>query len=123
MPITYVVDRGLNIVITNWTMEISAETVTSHYTQVLQDASAMNCGKSLADLREADLKLTGSEFNQIIARIVIPKLGSRRWTSAIVVQRPDQYGVARQYDVFASSYSSNSIFYDYDKALEWLLKA
>ena len=123
MPIHYLVDGDLNIVFSTWSMEITAKTAASYYKQLLQDETAMNCGRSLADLRQADMKLTGAEFNEVIAKVVVPNLGSRTWRSAILVQKPDQFGGARQYDVFASGYSSNSIFYDYDEALEWLLKA
>lgn len=123
MPIGYRIDRELGIVVTTWAGKITAATAETHYQAMLRDEEALSCGKSLADLREANLELTGFEFKEVITKTVLPNLGSRRWVSAILVQKPYQFGVARQYDAFASTYSFNSIFYDYDEALNWLSNA
>jgi hypothetical protein len=40
--------------------------------------------------------------------------------TAILVGSASQYGTARQYHVFADSYSGDSIFSDEFSALEWL---
>ena len=52
--------------------------------------------------------------------MAIPALNGRDWTTAIVVDRPVQFGVSRQYHVFAERYSKDCIFHDYDAALRWL---
>ena len=73
------------------------------------------------DLRDASIQFTGSELSGLVEAVVLPTLKGRNWTTAIVVGRPDQFGVSRQYQVFAERYSRDSIFHDYDTALQWLV--
>ena len=47
-------------------------------------------------------------------------LQGKDWKSALLVEGPRQFGLTRQYQVFAESYSKDAIFHDADSALEWL---
>lgn len=74
----------------------------------------------MVDMRKANILFTGDEFSKLIKRVAIPGLAGKDWKSAIIVERPHQYGVCRQFQVFAECYSKNAIFYEYDSALQWL---
>ena len=76
--------------------------------------------KTLVDMRKANILFTDHEFNNLIRSVAIPGLAGKDWKSAIIVERPVQYGVCRQFQVFAECYSKNAIFYEYDLALQWL---
>lgn len=73
------------------------------------------------DLRGADIQFNGRELSNLVLNLVIPRLNGREWTTALVVQK-QQFGVSRQYQVFAEQYSTDCIFYDPDEALCWLLQ-
>lgn len=69
---------------------------------------------------EERLELVGKELSGLVAEVVIPVLKGLDWRTAIVVARPAQFGVSRQYQVFAQTFSTDQIFYDPDEALRWL---
>lgn len=48
------------------------------------------------------------------------RICARGWKTAIVVARPSEYGVARQWQVFAPRFSTDCIFEDKEQALRWL---
>jgi len=50
-------------------------------------------------------------------------LGGRDWRTATVTESPVQYGVSRQYQVFAEGFSVDAIFTDPDEAMTWLLSS
>jgi hypothetical protein len=76
--------------------------------------------RTLVDLRGANLRFTGKELSSLVSHVVIPVLKGRDWKTAIVVEQPIQFGVSRQYHVFAEQYSTDCIFHDDDEALLWL---
>lgn len=53
--------------------------------------------------------------------MAIPGLNGKRRRVALVVERPDQLGSARQFGFLADNFCTNEIFYDCDVALNWLL--
>ena len=74
------------------------------------------------DLRGANIRFTGNELSNLVSTVVTPVLNGRDWRTAIVVEEPVQFGVSRQYQVFAERFSTDAIFHDYDEALRWLLQ-
>ena len=77
--------------------------------------------RTLADLRAAEIRFTGQELSDLVLGVVLPRLGGRDWKTAIVVDQPIQFGVSRQYQVFADRYSTDCIFHDPEEAIGWLL--
>ncbi|MES1195793.1 MAG: hypothetical protein ABUL58_02495 [Steroidobacter sp.] len=80
----------------------------------------MSIRRTLVDLRQAHIKFNGQQLSDLIVGIVIPALQGRTWISALLVGEAVQYGVSRQYQVFAEFYSQDSIFDDFEKAERWL---
>ena len=122
MPITYRKDIERNYVHVEWIGEITLHFLEKHLVEFFNDPFVISSARDLTDVSKAELNFNGSQFESLINQIVIPLLAGRARKTAIVVQRPDQFGVARQYNVFADSYSVDKIFYDCDSALKWLLE-
>lgn len=121
MPVTYSVDPSRGVVLEVWTGDVTASEVKALWEKYLADPQVMAIRKTLADLRQAHLRLTGLQLMELIEQVAVPGLHGLDWTTAIVVARPDQYGFSRQFQVFAEVFNENSIFQDYDTALAWLL--
>jgi hypothetical protein len=51
---------------------------------------------------------------------VLPALKGRKWTTAIVVADPIQFGVSRQYSAFAMYYSKDYIFPTMAEEESWI---
>ena len=80
----------------------------------------MSIRRTLVDLRQAHIKFNGTQLSGLIASIVAPALQGKDWISALLVSESVQYGVSRQYQVFAEFYSRDSIFDDPEKAETWV---
>jgi hypothetical protein len=105
-----------------WNGDVSASDLASHWKAYLADPDVMAIRRTLVDLRNARFSFTGEELSHLVNTIVIPGLQGRDWTTAILVSHPVQFGIARQYHVFAERYSNDEIFHDQDAALEWLAR-
>jgi hypothetical protein len=90
--------------------------------QYLEDPDVLAIRRTLVDLRQADILFKGSDLDSLIQSIVLPVLNGRDWKTAIVVEKPLQFGVSRQYQVFADRYSKDAIFYDLEEARNWLIR-
>lgn len=122
MPITYTADRGKKLITEVWTGEIKAECLAEYWKRYLDDPDVLAIRRTLVDLRQADILFKGSDLDSLIQRIVLPVLKGRDWKTAIVVEKLLQYGVSRQYQVFADYYSKDAIFYDLEEARNWLMR-
>ncbi len=122
MPITYAVDKTRNIITETWSGAVDADTLGAFWRALLDDPDAMNCRRTLVDLRNAEMVFSGSELSDLVRTIVVPGLGDRKWASALVVGAAAQYGRSRQYQAFADMYSTDAIFNDLHAAEAWLLK-
>jgi hypothetical protein len=120
MPITYSIDADLGVIFEAWQGDVTAADLRRYWQAYLADPRVMALRRTLVDLREARILFTGPEFFDLVADVVKPALGGRRWTTAIVVARAVQFGVSKQYQAFAETYSRDAIFEDYDAALRWL---
>lgn len=121
MPITYTVDLERGISEARWTGRITVDDVRDHWTRLLADPDALRFRRSLADIREADFELRGPELDALVRTLMAPALEGRSWKAAIIVEKPVQMGLSRQYQVFAERYSVDAIFTDPDAARAWLL--
>jgi hypothetical protein len=120
MPIKYDIDRPRGIIIETWWGKITKETVAHHWEKCLSDPEVLDCRRTLADLRQTEIAFTGPELEQLVKAVAIPKLTGKKWKTAILVSNSLQFGSSRQYQVFAESFSKDSIFYDETAAILWL---
>ena len=120
MHIAYTVDTARDIIFEAWTGTITAADLGSFWRGFLADPEVMKCRRTLVDVRAATIMFTGPELEELVQTVVLPVLGNLKWATAVLVASPSQYGTARQYQVFADSYSGDSIFADEHSALLWL---
>jgi hypothetical protein len=122
MPISYSIDPDAGLISEIWTGSVSARDLGAYWTAYLADPEVLALRRTLVDLRESTIGFSGREMSHLIDTIVTPALAGRSWQTAIVVAKPAQYGVSRQYQVFAEHYSRDAIFEDYETARLWLLE-
>jgi hypothetical protein len=122
MPITYWIDPAIGVIFEVWKGDVTAADLRRFWAGYLANPQVMELRRTLVDLREAQIQFTGPELMHLVAAVVTPVLQGRDWKSALVVAGPVQYGVSRQYQVFADHYSQDAIFEDYDAALQWLIQ-
>ena len=120
-PISYAIDHNLGVIFEVWRGDVTADALRRYWESYLEDPDVLALRKTLVDLRDASIQFTGAELSSLVEAIVVPALKGRTWTTAIVAGQSVQFGVSRQYQVFAEHYSQDSIFHDYDTALQWLL--
>jgi hypothetical protein len=118
--ISYSVDKALGVIFEVWSGDITAADLQRYWQSYLADPDARAVRKSVVDLRHANIRFTGSELARLVETVVIPSLNGLQWKTAIVVATPVQFGVSRQYEVFAEQYSTDHIFRDFDEALRWI---
>lgn len=122
MPISYSIDPELGVIRERWERAVSAADLREHWMRYLADPEVLAIRKTLVDLRHAQITFTSDELWFLIETVVVPKLGGRDWTTAIVTADRVQFGVSRQYQVFAESYSTDAIFDDEGEAVRWLTR-
>jgi hypothetical protein len=120
MPIDYTIDHARKLIFETWTGEIRAADLAAYWRRYLADPEVMKIRRTIADLRAAVITFSGMDLSHLIHTIVLPALKGRNWVTAIVVERPAQFGVSRQYQVFAERYSHDSIFADVAAAEAWI---
>lgn len=121
MPISWAVDPEKRIVFSTWVGDISIADLRKHWAAVLSDPQARAVARTVADLREATLNFSGAELMQAVHEVALPALAGLAWKNALVVARPDQYGVSRQFQVFSEAVSRDAIFEDPASAVQWVL--
>jgi hypothetical protein len=120
MPITYAIDRDAKLITETWAGQIRRDDVAEYWRRFLSDPEVMEIRCTLADLRQAEFCITGAELDALVRGIIIPALDGRDWRTALVVGGPVQFGVSRQYQVFAERFSRNAIFRSIEEARAWL---
>jgi len=120
MSISYAIDDEKGCIIETWTGDVTAQDLAEHWKVYLGDPAVMALRKTLVDLRNARIVFTGAQLASLVVTIAVPALRGRSWRSAFLVRDPVQFGVSRQYQVFAETYSRDSIFGSEDEALAWL---
>lgn len=123
MPITYRLDRELQVIFETWTGDISAQELESYWKAYTADPEVMDVRRTIVDMRNGRPTFNGDDLARLIRSVVTPVLNGRDWKTAIVVKQPLQFGVSRQYGALAAHYSTDAIFEDTDSALRWLLSS
>ncbi len=119
-PISYTIDRSLGIIIEEWHGDVTAADLGALWNAYFSSPDVLALRKTLADLRDANILFTGNELSDLVSSVAIPALRGRDWKTALVVENPVQFGVSRQYQVFAEQYSTDCIFRNYEDAIHWL---
>jgi len=109
-------------VLVTWQGDVTGEDYRAHLSMMLQDPDALRAGRSLTDLRQANILLSGAELDAIGKTEADPRLVGRQWRTAVLVSSNFQYGLARQYEMLSQSESTDRVFLDHAAALAWLLK-
>jgi hypothetical protein len=120
MPIAYRIDQEKKLIHETWTGEVHAAELAAYWKRYLADPEVLKIRRTIVDLRTCVIAFRGTDFDGLIQTIVLPALEGRKWTTAIVVARPLQFGVSRQYQVFADRYSRDSIFASMADAEKWI---
>jgi hypothetical protein len=122
IPIDYAIDKPNGVIMEVWTGEVSALALAAHWKRLLSDPEALSIRKTLVDLRNGDIQFSGEELFDLIRTVAEPMLNGRNWRTALLVAKSVHFGVSRQYQSFAQSYSEDAIFQDEDAALKWLTR-
>lgn len=122
MPISYTVDKERNVVLVTWQGDVTAQDYRQHLRTLLEDPDALRAGKSLTDLTDAKVLVSGAELNAIGSAEAAPRLAGREWKTAVLVSSVVNYGVARQYQILSQAEGSDAVFRDRAAALAWLTK-
>jgi hypothetical protein len=122
MPIHYVIDPQLRVIRETWTGEVTAADLGSYWRAYLADPQVLDIRTTLVDMRNARVGFTGDELRELIRSVVDPVLKGRPWLTAVIVDHPVQYGITRQYCVYAEHYSEDAIFSDCEAGMNWLLQ-
>ena len=120
MPITYTIDYNQKLISEEWTGEIRANDLADYWKRYLSNPDVLAIRRTIVDLRQAVILFNGADMNYLIQSIVRPILAGRNWKTAIVIEKPLQLGISRQYQAFAERYSKDEIFYTIDEARNWL---
>jgi len=121
MPITYKIDRGKNLIFETWTGEIRLEDLAVYWRQYLADAEVLKIRRTIVDLSSSVINFSGDDLWSLIESLVMPALKGREWTTALVVTGGSvEFGVSRQYQVFAGRYSKDAIFATLAEAEKWI---
>lgn len=121
MPISYSIDYDRRVIFERWSGEIRISDLSEYWERYLADPDVMAIRRTLVDLRESRILFKGSDLSDLIQSLAMPRLKGMDWKTAIVTEHPVQFGVSRQYQVFAERYSRDSIFHEREAALAWLL--
>jgi hypothetical protein len=122
MPINYEIDRDYKVIVEVWTGDIYADDLKAYWIRYLGDPEVLAIRRTLVDLRQCEIHFNGKQLDSLIQEIVLPVLHRRDWKTAIVVEGAHQFGISRQYQVFAERYSKDAIFHSIEDARKWLLE-
>src|SRR5512140_1584897 len=120
MPIRYVVDADQRLIFEIWTGTISAAELGEFWTTLLADPAATAVRRTLTDLREATFAFSSADLANLVQNVLLPRIGTMDWKSAIVVKQLGHYGRAYEFHVLAEQFSRDALFEDYDQALAWI---
>jgi hypothetical protein len=122
MPIDYVARPDEGFVEVVWSGTITAHDLRMSWSKILCDPAVLRIGQALTDIRDATLAFSGAELAEVVLTVAAPALKGRQWRAAILVCDRVQFGVSRQYEALTAQFGEDSIFFDRDAALSWLLQ-
>jgi hypothetical protein len=120
MGITYEVDASKGVVFERWLGAIAGPDIVDHWMLLATDKEAMACGRSVADIRECALQVSGEELRYLVTFVLGPVLEGRHWKTAVLVREPVQFGMAREYQTLAGVFKEDAVFTDLPAACQWV---
>jgi hypothetical protein len=121
MPLHRSIDQERQFLRGTWSGVVTGADLAAAVDSLMADPEAWALGRSLTDMRAAELILHGTDINETVLGSIVPNFGTRKWRMALLVSTPLQYGICRQFLALTSSNFSGDVFYDEDAALTWLL--
>lgn len=121
MPITYEIDPELGLVFSQFEGYIRAQDLEEHWRRLLGDPAAPQRLALAAELGDSQLLVDGEDLQRLVRTVIEPLLGERRWRFAIIAPTPTQYGLAKQFMLFAEQCGDTETFRNADAAIAWLV--
>ena len=119
MPISFKFDRDRGITIVTFTGAVTCDDITAHWEEIYSDATVLDGGRILIDMRKAKVEISKAEFVKL-ATEVWPAEATGHLVMAVVVATPEQFDGARQFQLLARGDSEHQIFFDRSDAIAWL---
>jgi hypothetical protein len=123
MPIQYRIDPDSGVIFRRFTGDITLQDFEQHWRSLLEDPALQEPLAMIVDMRECRLLVHGDELSSLIVNVIEPRLGRRRWFSAVVVAAPVQYGITKQFIAYSHGCGITDVFYDMEEAVEWIRAA
>lgn len=123
MPIDYRIDPDNGVIYRRFTGDITLQDFEHHWRSMLADPAVPATLAMIVDMRECRLLVHGEELSRLVADVIEPALGRRRWFSAVVVAAPVQYGITKQFMAYSRGCGVTDVFYEIEDAFEWLREA
>ena len=123
MPIQYRIDPDSGVIFRRFTGDITLQDFEQHWRSLLEDPALQEPLAMIVDMRECRLLVHGDELSSLIVNVIEPRLGRRRWFSAVVVAAPVQYGITKQFIAYSHGCGITDVFYDMEDAVEWIRAA
>ena len=120
MPIHYRIDPDSGVIFRRFTGDITLQDFEQHWRALLADPELPDPLTIIADMRECRLLVHGDEVSSLVIDVIEPRLGHRRWFSAVVVAAPVQYGISKQFIAYSRGCGITDVFYDMEEAVSWL---
>ena len=120
MPIQYRIDPDSGVIFRRFTGDITYQDLEQHWRVLLADPDLPDPLTIIADMRECRLQVHGDEISSLVIDVIEPRLGRRRWFSAVVVAAPVQYGITKQFIAYSHGCGVTDVFYDMEEAVAWL---
>ena len=121
MPTTREIDPTGRFVRATWTGDVTQADVEARVIEIFGHPILSEIGRSLTDIRGAQLMVNGADINAATVGTIIPMLGNRRWRTAYLVAGSFQYGMCRQFIAYTEQYIVSAIFTDEAEAIAWLV--
>jgi hypothetical protein len=120
MPIFYYVNPDRRVVLTKWLGSVDGGDLNSHFRNMLSDPYARKCAKTLIDLRDCTLQISGEDMRHAVQSIIVPAVGEGNWRSAILTPSPAGAGISQLFSAYGERFAIVAMFNDLHEALNWL---
>lgn len=93
--------------------------ITAHWAGIYSDAHMLDGGRIMIDMRRTKIEISKAEFVRLATEIW-PAKATRQMVMAVVVATPEQFDIARQFELLAREGSEHQVFLDRSDAIAWL---
>lgn len=118
--IDYSIDDAYGVIFETWHGAVTRDVLLAFWRGFLTDARVLALKRSLVDLRDCEIRFSGEEWVRMIESCLLGKPQIQGWRVAIVVDRPQVHGIARQFLGNTADVTHGELFEHSDQALAWL---